>query len=82
MVIEEALSLGVPVLTTETTSSVDMVTRRNGGWVCANNQEALNEMLAQVLEHPALLHDTKAHLQGYAMDNALALRQFTKMIEG
>ena len=70
------------MLTTETTSSDDMVTRRDCGWVCANQQEALNEMLAQVLENPGMTQTVKTRLRESAMDNTLALEQFTKMIEG
>ena len=82
MVIEEAASLGVPVLTVETTSSEDMVTRRGCGWVCANKQEAINEMLAQVLADPSLLQTARMRMHGAAMDNTLALEQFTELIEG
>ena len=82
LVIEEAASLDVPVLTVETTSSEDMVTQRGIGWVCANKQEALNEMLVQVLADPEMLRTAKMRLSGAVMDNARALEQFTKMIEG
>lgn len=82
LVIDEAAGLGLPVLTTETTSSEDMVTRRGCGWVCENTQEALNEMLTKVLGNPDMLHTVGAYLGGTVMDNALALEQFAKMIEG
>lgn len=82
MVIEEAVSLGVPVLTVETTSSLEMVAQRERGWVCANRQEALNEMLMQVLGDPGLLQAVRARLRGGVMDNTLALEQFMKVIEG
>jgi len=82
MVIEEAACLGLPVLTTETTSSEDMVKRQELGWVCENNQEALNTKLVHVLEDPAVLQTVKMRLRESVMDNTLALEQFTKMIEG
>lgn len=82
LVIEEAASLGVPVLTTATTSSEDMVTRRGCGWVCANKQEALNEMLARILTDPDVLRSAGMRMHGVVMDNTLALEQFTKIIEG
>lgn len=82
MVIEEAVSLGVPVLTTETTSSEDMVAQRGCGWVCANNQDALNKKLAQVLADPSIAQTVKMRLRGSVMDNTLALEQFRKIIEG
>lgn len=82
MVIDEAAGLGLPVLTTETTSSEDMVTRRGWGWVCENKQEALNEMLARVLTEPDMLGSVRTRLQSTVMDNSLALEQFRTMIEG
>lgn len=82
MVIEEAISLGVPVLTVKTTSSEEMVAKRGCGWVCANRQDALNEMLEQVLADPNILQTARMRLQEIAMDNTLALEQFVKMIEG
>ena len=82
MVIEEAASLGLPVLTAETTSSEEMVTKWERGWVCANAQAALNEMLARVLADPGMLQAAKARLCAVAMDNTQALEQFRKMIEG
>ena len=81
MVIEEAASLGLPVLTVATTSSEDMVTRRGCGWVCENRQDALSKMLVQVLESPGMLQAAQEYLGGGVMDNTRALEQFRKMIE-
>ena len=82
MVIDEAAALGVPVLTVETTSSMEMVTQKGRGWVCENRQDALNEMLVQVLADPGLLQGVRTRLHERVMDNTLALEQFAKMIEG
>ena len=82
MVIEEAASLGLPILTVKTTSSEDMVTKWDRGWVCANEQAALNETLVQVVGNPGILQTIKVRLCADAMDNTLALEQFRKMIEG
>lgn len=82
MVIEEARCIGVPVLTVRTTSSSEMVTEPNCGWVCENNQKALNVALAQILEDKDQLNKMKHRLQRITMDNTAALRQFEKMIEG
>ena len=81
MVIEEAACLGVPVLTVETTSSEDMVARRGCGWVCANKQDALNQMLVQVLADDSLLQNVRMHLLGMVINNTVAVEQFRKMIE-
>ena len=82
MVIEEAASLGVPVLTVATTSSEEMVVRQGRGWVCANEQNMLNEILEQVLSDPGTLQITMTHLRRSVMDNTIAIEQFMKMIEG
>lgn len=82
MVIEEAKLLGVPVLTVETTSSEEMVTQANCGWVCKNSQEALNASLLDVLSSKTLLQEKRALLQGCRMSNDAAIKQFVEMIEG
>ena len=81
MVIDEARCLGVPVLTTETTSSYDMVTARGCGWVCENSQSALNEMLAGVVSDKNLISDAKERLRVCPIDNGRALAQFDRLIQ-
>lgn len=76
MVIEEAQALGIPVLTVETTSSEDMVTRRGSGWVCQNDQNSLNEALVNVLSSPRALQELSARLRRIEMDNTEAIRSF------
>lgn len=82
MVIDEAVSLGLPVLTVKTTSSQEMVTDRNAGWVCENSQEALNAALPQVLSHPEKLKEMKNGLLRGSVDNTVAAEQFRGLIEG
>ena len=82
MVIDEALCLGVPVLTVETTSSYDMVTERNAGWVCPNTQEDLTRMLIRVLSEPDRMAAVRMELQGRYQTNDAAEKQFEKLIEG
>lgn len=82
MVIEEAACLGVPVLTTRTTSSREMVTDRDCGWVCDNDQQALNQELTRILEQEGLLSAKKKMLLGNVTDNREALEQFITLIEG
>ena len=82
MVIDEAYILGVPVLTTRTNSSDEMVTDRDCGWVCENDQTALNEMLYCVLKNKAALREKKEELRRRVVDNAMAVNQFKNVIEG
>lgn len=81
MVIEEAISLGIPVLTTRTTSSEEMVTLANAGWVCENGQDALTAALTQILAQPELLQAKKRDLQNKNVDNTAAQTQFIHLIE-
>jgi len=80
MVIDEAYILGVPTLVTRTNSSDEMITARNCGWVCENNQQALNEKLLQVLQNPAQLRDLKQTLRSSEPSNALGMSQFANLI--
>lgn len=81
MVIEEAVSLGVPVLTTRTTSSEEMVTLAEAGWVCGNDQDALTAALTEILGQPELLQAKKQSLQRKKADNTAAQTQFLRLIE-
>ncbi len=81
MVIDEAYILGVPTLTTRTNSSDEMVTARNCGWVCENDQESLNEMLVEVLSDRCVIYNIKENLKTRTPDNSLAMSQFYNLIK-
>ena len=82
MVIEEARALGVPVLTTRTTSSEDMVNKLQSGWVCENTQDALNQGVANVLSAPEDLRKMTDRLRKemQSMNNTEAMRAFDTLI--
>ena len=81
MVIEEAALLSLPVLTTETTSSEEMVERSGNGFVCENSQEAINETLYALLSEPSRIAAVRLQMQGRQPDNCAALQQFQQMLE-
>ncbi len=81
MVIDEARGLGIPILTTETTSSEEMVTAPGCGWVCKNSQEDLSEALYSILSDKNLLASVKNKLLNEASDNKKAEAQFKALIE-
>ena len=81
MVIEEARCLGVPVLSTEIISTKEMVTQAKAGWVCANDQQALNEALCRVAGDREQLDRVKAYLMATPMDNQEALAAFASLTE-
>lgn len=76
MVIEEARCLGVPILSTEIISTKEMVTEAQAGWVCDNDQAAIDEMLCAVLADRDGLTALKQRLLTTPMDNRVALAQF------
>ncbi len=82
MVIEEARCLGLPVLTVRTTSSTEMVTEPGCGWVCDNDQRALEEMLLACISDRQLLVETRRGIGNCCMDNTKAKKQFTELVEG
>lgn len=81
MVIEEARCAGLPVLTTETTSSREMVLHTGCGWICENNQKAINAGLFSVLSRRSALVQRKETLGSAVMGNTAAAAQFIEMIE-
>lgn len=81
MVIEEAACLHLPVLTVKTTSSHEMVTAEGCGWVCGNDQQALNAALISVLQDREALKAVKKELEKKIHDNTRAAAQFAALIE-
>lgn len=80
MVIDEARCLGVPVLSTRTTSSFDMITLRECGWVCENTLHDLKEALYSVLNDRKALMQLKETLIQTQVTNNIAISQFKKML--
>ena len=81
MVLEEARCLGLPVMTVQTTSSNEMVLESCSGWVCDNEQQAINEGMLELLSNRPVLKQLKNTLQNTAMDNTAAVAQFMDLIE-
>ncbi len=55
MVFDEAASLGVPVLATQTTSTDEMILKENAGYVCDNSQDGITQALIDILKNPQML---------------------------
>lgn len=52
VVFDEAMALGIPILTTETLSAVEMIENQHAGIVCQNNDDAIKDMLRRSLKEP------------------------------
>ena len=56
MVITEAMSQGVPVITTDRTAGPDLISHGKDGWLVASaSSEAIREVLIELLDNPFLL---------------------------
>lgn len=82
MVIHEAALLCTPILTTETSSAVEMVQDTGFGWVCPNTQEGITQGLRRLLDEPQMLQTQREALDGVAFDAAAARRRFSELING
>ncbi len=80
MVIGEAASLGTPILTTATSSAVEMVEKTGFGWVCYNSSEGICDGIRVLLEHPEMMKKCQAVLENTKFDNRAALMEFTKLL--
>ena len=81
LVIDEALCLGVPVLSTRTTSSEDMILHRYCGWVCENNQDGINNMFCEISSNiDEILAKKNSILSRGAANNGEALTMFEEIL--
>lgn len=55
MVFDEAACLGVPILSTKTTSTDDMILKENAGYVCDNSQDGITQALIDILKNSQIL---------------------------
>ena len=81
MVIDEARSLAIPVLTTETTSAREMVLDMACGWICENAQVALNETLSKILQDRQAIMKVRDALRNTSPSNQKALAQFDHIVQ-
>lgn len=82
MVIDEALCLGVPILSTETTSSDDMIIQRNCGWVCKNNQDDINRTLYDLVSNQKEILKKRDEIFSHILcNNNKAIRMLQEIID-
>ncbi|GHH97717.1 glycosyltransferase [Neobacillus kokaensis] len=80
MVFNEAKSLGVPIITTNTTSANEMVKDNYEGIVCGNSEEEIYNALKRVLEDSFFILRCKDYLNKQIYSNEIAVDQFFKLI--
>jgi len=80
MVIDEAASLGTPVLSTLTCSAEDMVVKKEFGWVCENSFVGIVENLKKLVECPDAISERRRNLIKKVFNNDEAVTQFDDLI--
>ena len=76
MVYAEAMSLKVPVLTTETCSARELV--GDYGFVCENSEEGIYSIFKMIMQDKELLKQKSEMLKNYKYDNSLFFDKITK----
>ncbi|MBR5515693.1 MAG: glycosyltransferase [Clostridia bacterium] len=79
LVIGEAAFFSTPVLSTETSSAVEMIQDTGFGWVTENNEIQLYNKLFELISNPDLIHEKSKSMQGKFNNNS-ALNQFDYLI--
>lgn len=82
MVFEEAKCIGLPILTTNTTSAFEMVEKSNAGWTCENSMYGIKEKLIYILDNRTELSKIKENLKNQQFNNELALKEFNNVLYG
>lgn len=74
MVFDEAWALGIPILTTDTTSAKELVLDRDIGVVCKNNDDAIKSALIDILKNKLERNDIQL------FSNKRAVKQFNDIV--
>ena len=74
MVYSEAMTVGVPVLTTNTCSANELVGER--GWVCDNNFKSIYKSFKSILDNQEQVEAKKKMIEGYLWDNEKIKKDF------
>lgn len=80
MVFDEAKTLGLPVLTTETTSSSRLIGLTGCGLVCENSEEGMEKGLREILSKPELLEQFRRKTEQQHLDNQISREQWERLI--
>lgn len=81
MVIGESAYLGTPILSTNTSSAVEMIEDTGYGWVCENSEEDLLLALTAILSSSEKIKEKALCLSALKHDNCVAQQQFDKIIK-
>lgn len=80
LVIGEAAALGVPTLTTETSSAREMVGQTGLGWVCENSEDGIRRGIGRLLDHPEDIEEKQAVLRNLSAENRTAVERLMELM--
>ena len=79
-VINESLIAGTPVLSTRVGGVEEQIIDPSYGWICENNQEALNIAYVEAIKDIDRLHKMKEDLNSYHYPNEKILKEFEEVL--
>lgn len=82
MVIEEAKCIGLPILTTNTISAIEMVEQCRAGWVCQNSTAGIKEGLEYILRNREELQHIREGLKKQRFFQESIFAQLDAVING
>ncbi|MBI4900951.1 MAG: glycosyltransferase, partial [Actinobacteria bacterium] len=82
MVLAEALTLGVPVVSTSFAAATEIITPGENGLLTDFTVESLVATLTDVMAHPETLERLRATIAAQPGDNQVAMRQFDAVLTG
>lgn len=80
MVYMEAKTLGVPVFTTRTLSSYEMLEEDVNAFICENSEKVIRDKFAQLMNNRNLIEDTKHSLKDLVISNAYSIGRIREML--
>ena len=80
-VINEARSLGVPALSTDTISAKEVIGNNSCGWVCENSEDGIYEGLKGILSDISVVRNKIKELKSVICNNDVAKKQFDDIIK-
>jgi len=75
VVFDEAIALGVPILSTETLSARELVVERGAGMICENSEDGIYNMLLQALKEKCTVNS------GDCLSGKIRMEQFDALCE-
>lgn len=79
MVYAESMTLGIPVLTTETCSAKELVGEK--GFVCENSEDGIYNSLKDILTNKKTLEEKRKSLKDYSYDNDAIIQKLMSLID-